>query len=32
MKKFFKVMFWIFFFPIALIVYILWLIATDKKR
>lgn len=30
MKKFLKVMCWIVFFPIALIVYVLWLIGTDK--
>lgn len=30
MKKFLKVMCWIVFFPIALVVYVLWLIGTDK--
>jgi hypothetical protein len=32
MKKFLKVMFWICFFPIAIIGYVFWLIATDKGR
>lgn len=32
MKKFFKVMGCVVFFPIALVVYVLWLIGTDKKR
>lgn len=31
MKKFLKVMCWIVFFPIALVVYVLWLLAMDKK-
>lgn len=30
--KFLKAMCWVMFFPIALVVYVLWLIATDKKR
>ena len=31
MKKFLIVMCWIVFFPIALIVYVLWLLAMGKK-
>lgn len=30
MKKFLKAMCWIMFFPIALVVYVLWLIGTGK--
>ena len=30
MKKFLKALCWIMFFPIALIVYVLYLIGTDK--
>ena len=30
MKKFLKTICWIMFFPIALIVYVLYLIGTDK--
>lgn len=32
MKTFFKVMLGIIFFPFALIIYVLYLIGTDKKR